>query len=118
MRILALALPFLLLGLAGCTEPDGEGTVVHNDCTEHPQYGTGNPHVRLETTMGNITAEIFVDKVMTKGGKVTRIPAQALAIWMFKSEDLPATEADLVQELKTVFNFSDPEFVTLFDPDS
>lgn len=68
MRILALALPLLFLGLAGCTEPEGgDGTVVHNDCTEHPQYGTGNPHVTLETSMGNITAEIFVDKVPVTG---------------------------------------------------
>lgn len=69
MRILALALPLLFLGLAGCTEPEGDdgGTVVHNDCTEHPEYGTGNPHVAIETTLGVITAEIFVDKVPVTG---------------------------------------------------
>lgn len=68
MRILVLALPLLLLGLAGCTEPEEDGgTVVHNDCTEHPNYGGANPHVRLETTLGNITAEIFVDKVPVTG---------------------------------------------------
>lgn len=70
MRVLAFALSLLLLGLTGCTEPEedgGEGTVVHNGCTEHAKYGTANPHVRLETTMGNITAEIFVDKVPVTG---------------------------------------------------
>jgi cyclophilin family peptidyl-prolyl cis-trans isomerase len=68
MRILALALPLLFLGLAGCTEPDdGNGTLVENSCTEHPNYGGANPHVRLETNLGNITAEIFVDKVPNTG---------------------------------------------------
>ena len=67
MRILALALPLLFLGLAGCTEPDGGNVVVENACTEHPNYGGANPHVRLETNLGNITAEIFVDKVPNTG---------------------------------------------------
>lgn len=68
MRFLAFALPLLFLGLAGCTEPEGgDGTVVHNDCTEHPKYGTGNPHVTIETNLGNITAEIFVDQVPNTG---------------------------------------------------
>lgn len=69
MRILALALPLLFLGLAGCTEPTTpvDGDLVHNACTEHPKYGTGNPHVVLETNLGTITAEIFVDRVPNTG---------------------------------------------------
>ncbi|MHB1262190.1 MAG: peptidylprolyl isomerase [Thermoplasmatota archaeon] len=67
MRIAAV-LPLLVLlaaGLAGCTN-SGED-LVKNACTEHPNYGKGNPHVVLNTTMGNITAEIFVDKVPNTG---------------------------------------------------
>lgn len=62
MRILGIvpALVLLAAGLAGCSADDDNG-LVHNDCTEHANYGTGNPHVVLETTLGNITAEIFVD---------------------------------------------------------
>jgi cyclophilin family peptidyl-prolyl cis-trans isomerase len=68
MRAQAL-FPLLVLlgaGVAGCAKPD-DGTLVKNDCTEHPKYGSGNPHVILETTMGNITAEIFVDKAPNTG---------------------------------------------------
>lgn len=50
--------------LAGCS--DGP-KLVHNACTEHPEYGTGNPLLTIETTMGNITAEIFVDKAPLAG---------------------------------------------------
>ncbi len=70
MRVAVLsALAVLLVaGLAGCNGSDGGGSdLVHNACTEHPKYGTGNPHVRLETSMGNITAEIYVDKVPNTG---------------------------------------------------
>ena len=69
MRTTAIALSACLvvagLALAGCSKPDSE--LVKNDCTAHPNYGTGNPHVRMETTLGNITAEIFVDKVPNTG---------------------------------------------------
>jgi len=50
--------------LAGCAKGDD---LIHNDCTEHPMYGAGNPMVTIETNMGNITAEIFVDKVPNTG---------------------------------------------------
>jgi cyclophilin family peptidyl-prolyl cis-trans isomerase len=75
MRVL-LAAPALLLlaaALSGCTADDNGtngtrgGGLVENACTEHPNYGTGNPRVRLETSMGNITAEIFVDKAPNTG---------------------------------------------------
>lgn len=74
MRTLAL-LPLLVLlgaGLAGCTGDDGsggdgDGGLVHNACTEHPKYGTGNPTVTLRTSLGNITAEVFVDQVPNTG---------------------------------------------------
>ncbi|HJQ92671.1 MAG TPA: peptidylprolyl isomerase [Candidatus Thermoplasmatota archaeon] len=69
MRTASIALSACLvmagLALAGCTKPDAD--LVKNDCTEHPSYGTGNPHVRMETSMGNITAEIFVDKAPNTG---------------------------------------------------
>lgn len=69
MRTTAIALSACLvvagIALAGCSKPDAE--LVKNDCTQHPNYGTGNPHVRLATTMGNITAEIFVDKAPNTG---------------------------------------------------
>lgn len=67
MRILTLALPLLFLGLAGCTETETGGPLVENACTEHPKYGTGNPHVTIKTNLGSITAEIFVDKVPNTG---------------------------------------------------
>lgn len=57
----------LVLGmvLAGCTQPkDG---LVDNTCTEHPEYGSGNPRVTLNTTKGDIVAEIYVDKVPNTG---------------------------------------------------
>ncbi|MEA3165884.1 MAG: hypothetical protein QOJ26_753 [Thermoplasmata archaeon] len=67
MRVTVLV-PLLVLlaaGLAGC---NGSGEdLVKNDCTDHPNYGKGNPHVVLNTTMGDITAEIFVDKVPNTG---------------------------------------------------
>lgn len=62
-------------------------------------------------------AEIFVSRVLTKAGKITRIPAQSLAIWLLRDEDLPPTEQQLVALFKTRFDFSDPEFATLFAPD-
>lgn len=58
------------LGLAGCAGPDGGeggGDVVENQCTAHPKYGTGNPTVTLNTSMGDIVAEIFVDQVPNTG---------------------------------------------------
>lgn len=66
MRLPALAPLALLLGaaLAGCS--DG-GDLVRNQCTDHPEYGSGNPHVRLATSLGNITAEVFVDKAPNTG---------------------------------------------------
>lgn len=76
MRLIPLLSLLVLVaaGLAGCTTDDanpgngtGGGDLVHNDCTEHPNYGTGNPRVKLETSMGNITAEIFVDRAPNTG---------------------------------------------------
>jgi cyclophilin family peptidyl-prolyl cis-trans isomerase len=68
MRTTALVLvSCLLVGmvLAGCTKPDDD--LVDNACTQHPKYGTGNPLVTLNTTHGDIVAEIFVDKVPNTG---------------------------------------------------
>lgn len=54
-----VALSLITLALAGCS--DAEPGVPNNDCTKHPLRGTENPHVTIETNMGNITAELFVD---------------------------------------------------------
>lgn len=54
----------LAAALSGCNDDDG---LVHNDCTDHPEYGSGNPRVKLETNLGNITAEIFVDEAPVTG---------------------------------------------------
>jgi hypothetical protein len=60
-------------------------------------------------------AEIFVGKVLTKAGKVTRIPALALAVWLYKLEELPPTASELVERFKQGFHFGDAEFASLFD---
>lgn len=66
LRTLALAAALAApLFLAGCSD-GGEG-LVRNACTDHPRYGSGNPHVTLETTLGAITAEIFVDQAPITG---------------------------------------------------
>ncbi len=61
-------------------------------------------------------AEIFVGKVLTKAGHVTRIPALPLAVWLHKREELPQSGAELVDRFKGDFSFTDQEFATLFDP--
>jgi cyclophilin family peptidyl-prolyl cis-trans isomerase len=58
MRAILALLLLASAALAGCTSDDG---LLRNACTEHPEYGTGNPHVTLHTNLGNITVEIFVD---------------------------------------------------------
>jgi len=60
-------------------------------------------------------AEIFAAKVLKKSGRITRIPAQGLAIWLSKDQELPATEAELVDRFREEFHFSDSEFAILFD---
>jgi hypothetical protein len=62
--------------------------------------------------------EIFVEKVLTKAKRVTRIPALALAIWLYKREALPATPAGLIDRFKKDFNFGDHEFATLFSSET
>ena len=71
MRILELSVALaVVLPLAGCNDAgDGgpAGVLVENACTEHPKYGTGNPTVTLNTSLGDIVAEIFVDQVPNTG---------------------------------------------------
>lgn len=42
-------------------------TLVHNACTAHPEYGTGDPEVTIETTLGNLTLQVFVGQVPITG---------------------------------------------------
>lgn len=74
MRLSAVLPPLVLVAsvLAGCAGNSGDGAgsgggLVENRCTGHPKYGTGNPMVTLNTTMGDIVAEIFVDQVPNTG---------------------------------------------------
>lgn len=62
--------------------------------------------------------EIFVSKVLTKKGTITRIPARALAIWLYKRDDLPPSEDELVSKFKEDFGFSDAEFFPIFDSET
>ena len=70
MRTLAVlaALSSLAVAFAGCSE-EGEGGPgsVDETCMAHAQAGSGNPHVVLATTLGNMTAEIFVDGAPNTG---------------------------------------------------
>jgi hypothetical protein len=63
-------------------------------------------------------AEILVGRVLTKAGRVTRIPAFPVAIWLYKQDELPAAPGDLVDRFKGDFSFSDSEFFSLFDPET
>jgi hypothetical protein len=36
-------------------------------------------------------------------------------VWLYKLEELPPTEAELIQRFQQDFNFSDAEFSSLFD---
>ncbi len=60
-------------------------------------------------------AEIFASRVMTKAGRVTRIPTTALAIWMFNQHEMPSTERELAGEFREFFHFSSSEFAILFE---
>lgn len=72
--------------------------------------------------------QIFEDKALTKAKKVTRLPALALAVWMFKNpskewpgfepvaDGLPSDPGELVQLLRETFNFdADPAWDFIFD---
>lgn len=63
-------------------------------------------------------AQIVVGRVLTKKKKTSRVPARALAIWLFKFDDLPETEDDLVQKFKDTFHFANDEFAPLFDAET
>lgn len=66
MRLLIVLLT--VVALAGCVEDAGDtGGLQVNDCTRHAMLGQGNPLVTIETSMGNITAEIFVDGAPNTG---------------------------------------------------
>jgi hypothetical protein len=70
------------------------------------------------------------ERMLTKGGKVSRIPALPLAVWFFKrptaewpddhelhAHGMPEDPADLIELFRTAFHFSsDPGWDALFDP--
>jgi hypothetical protein len=75
-------------------------------------------------------ANIFVDRVLTKGGEVTRIPAIACAVWFFKrpsgewrrdpdlTAGVPSNPSDIVDAFRKKFNFEhDGGWPAIFDDD-
>ena len=75
-------------------------------------------------------AEIFVEKILTKRGAATRIPALACAVWFFKrpsvewhddpdlTDGVPSNAAEAVAMFQRKFNFgADPGWNAIFDDD-
>jgi hypothetical protein len=61
-------------------------------------------------------AEIFRDKVLTKGGAPFKIPVLDLAAILFRGEDFPdgPTAETILQRFRTRFQQKDQDFATLF----
>lgn len=75
-------------------------------------------------------ANTFVERSLTKGGEVTRIPAVACAVWFFKrpsaewpqdpdfADGVPADGVGAVAMFRKKFNFDeDPSWTAIFDDD-
>lgn len=74
--------------------------------------------------------DVFVTKVLTKGGEVTRIPAIACAVWFFKrpsaewphdpelADGVPSDPSSVIQAFQKKFNFQqDNGWTAIFDSD-
>ena len=75
-------------------------------------------------------ADIFVEKVLTKGGEATKIPALACAVWFFKRpsvewpgdpdfvDGVPEDAGDAIRMFRAKFNFGhDAAWYAIFDDD-
>jgi 5-methylcytosine-specific restriction protein B len=64
--------------------------------------------------------KIMREKVLTKRGHVTRVPALPLAAFLFRTKEFPdkLQSKDLGAELKTTFGLTDAEYSSLFEDDT
>jgi 5-methylcytosine-specific restriction enzyme B len=66
--------------------------------------------------LANNYAEIFITKVLTKGGVVYRVPVVDLAIWLFRNQDFSdnATAKTLEERFLSVFPFTQSDYQRIF----
>lgn len=80
-------------------------------------------------TLSDHYVRVMTDKVLAKAGRVNRIPALPCAVWFFKrptaewpddeelTDGVPADAGGLTQLFKKKFNFTNDEWVAMFDDD-
>ncbi|HLL90309.1 MAG TPA: AAA family ATPase [Tepidisphaeraceae bacterium] len=67
--------------------------------------------------LANDYANIFVTKVLTKGGAATRVPVVDLAVWLFRNEEFSdnATARTLEQRFLRTFRFTPADYEKIFE---